>query len=86
MNRPTMQTRPVMIIVAGLGGVVEAVIAAAVAFGLDWSGDQVAAVMGVVGVSTAMATALLAQARVYAPATVEALRKPAKRAAKKAGS
>ena len=66
-----MKTNPVLIIVGGLGGVVTALLALLVAFGIDVTKDQAAAILGFLGTLTALATAVLTRAKVDSPLTVQ---------------
>lgn len=60
MQDSAVQKNPVLIIVAGFGGVVNSAIALFIAFGVDLSKEQSAAILGFVGVVTALVTAVIA--------------------------
>lgn len=59
--------------VGGITAAVTAVLALAVAFGLDLSTEQEAAILGVVAVVAPLIVTVIGRGRVYSPATVARL-------------
>jgi hypothetical protein len=70
---PTVMDREPAVIIGLVTAAIEALIALVVAFGVELTGEQVAAIMGFVAAAGAVIAALLTRARVYAPATVAKL-------------
>jgi hypothetical protein len=64
-----LEREPVLVIVLG-GTLIPTLIAAAIAFGVELSDEQVTAVLAVVGSISATVSAIAARARAWAPATV----------------
>lgn len=73
MSTPNLRTEPAVIVGAITAGAT-AVIALLVAFGVDLTAEQQAAVLGVVAVAAPVIAGLVIRGRVYAPATVDAIK------------
>lgn len=69
----TPMDREPAVIIGLVTAAIEALIALVVAFGVELTGEQVAAIMGFVAAAGAVIAALLTRRRVYAPATVAKL-------------
>jgi hypothetical protein len=67
-----LDREPVLVLILG-GSLVPALIALLVAFGVTITETQTAALLGVVGAVTTVASALAARRRAFAPATVAKL-------------
>lgn len=79
-DAPDPSSREPLISVGTITAVVTAILALLVAFGLNLSDDQQAAVLGFIAVAAPVAVALAARGKVYAPATVaQMLRDPGTR-------
>lgn len=72
-NQPDPNSTNPLISVGTITALASAVLAAAVAFGLDISDDRQAAILAAIGVLAPIVVALWGRRRVYAPATVASL-------------
>ena len=70
---PNADSTEPLFTVGSITAAVTAVLALLVAFGLDLSGDQKQAILGVVAVAAPIIVAAVARRKVYSPATVARL-------------